>query len=254
MRYTYGTGDTAVTRLRTVSDVFDPYSSAFVRKHAPEGISCAVDLGCGPGFSTTMLAMAARAKRTFGIDSSETFLSSAKASFGYDFYHYDVTLTPLPVKADLIYCRFLLSHLADPVELIDDWLRELAPGGLLLLEEVEDIRTDVEVFQRYLEVNTELVASQNARLFVGEEIAAGNYSHAALVNEPVYVPVSVTSAAAMFYPNTVSIWEEEESVLNRLSPDERVDIASALRHLAESSPEADTVQWTMRRMVFPRAC
>jgi len=41
----------------------------------------------------------------------------------------------------VIYARFLLAHLPEPGVLAHAWAGELAPGGLLILEEVEWIRT-----------------------------------------------------------------------------------------------------------------
>ncbi|MCA1739805.1 MAG: class I SAM-dependent methyltransferase [Actinobacteria bacterium] len=51
--------------------------------------------------------------------------------------------TPLPHggEADLIHARLLLTHLPRPETAVEDWLTQLAPGGLLVLQEVERIET-----------------------------------------------------------------------------------------------------------------
>ena len=43
-------------------------------------------------------------------------------------------------QPDLIYARFLASHLPEPEQAISGWAKELEPGGLLLVEEVDSIR------------------------------------------------------------------------------------------------------------------
>lgn len=153
-----------------------------------------------------------------------------------------------------MYCRFLLSHLRSPAALVDLWLDELSPGGLLLLEEVEDIDTGIEVFQRYLEVNRGLVASQNAQLYVGGILGGSEYAHTSLVNEIAVLPIDNARAAAMFYPNTISIWEEDEYVLQSLTAAERHEISDGLRELALSGGGPTGIVWKMRRMVIPKAC
>jgi trans-aconitate 2-methyltransferase len=255
MRYTYGTNETALRRLKTVSEVFDHQSSAFIRKQIPVSPKCSIDLGCGPGFSTLMLAGAARAMRTCGLDNSEEFLGAARAACSScDFFHHDVTKAPFPVMADLMYCRFLLSHLRSPASLVDLWLGELAPGGLLLMEEVEDIDTGIEVFQRYLEVNQGLVASQNARLYIGGVLAGSEYTYPPMVNEIVSLPIDNAHAASMFYPNTISIWEKEKYVLDSLTREERREISEGLRNLAESGGGQTAITWKMRRIAILKAC
>jgi trans-aconitate 2-methyltransferase len=255
MRYTYGTDETALQRLRSVAEVFNPHSTNFILGLAIDSAQCAVDLGCGPGFSTRMLARAGRAKRTCGIDNAGEFLRAAKDScISCDFIDHDVTELPFPVKADLMYSRFLLSHFASPAALANRWLGELASGGLLLMEELEGIETDVEVFQRYLEINRGLVASQRARLYVGGELAGARYDYPVTVNETVSLPVDNARAAAMFYPNTINIWEEEDYVRRSLAAAERREISDVLRKLAGSNSDQSEIVWKMRRIAILKAC
>ena len=81
----------------------------------------ALDLGCGPGFTTRLLSRIARPERTVGVDRSEAFLSRARASSaaGEEYVAADVAVVPLQIarlgeRPDLIYARFLASHLPEP--------------------------------------------------------------------------------------------------------------------------------------------
>jgi trans-aconitate 2-methyltransferase len=77
--YSFGETDLAADRLRVVAQVFDPNSEAFVSETVLERPRLAVDLGCGPGFTTRFLSRVPRSDRTVGVDRSETFLSRARA-------------------------------------------------------------------------------------------------------------------------------------------------------------------------------
>ncbi len=73
MRYTFANNQTAAERLQKVSEIFNPYSTAFIRKYANKPLISAVDLGCGPGYTTQMLNMASNSKETYGFDNSDEF-------------------------------------------------------------------------------------------------------------------------------------------------------------------------------------
>ena len=60
----------------------------------------------------------------------------------------DLVVDALP-PADLVYARYLLSHLPDPEGRVDEWRRALRPGGRLLIEENTGLRISHPVFRRY---------------------------------------------------------------------------------------------------------
>src|SRR5205085_1016437 len=77
----------------------------------------ALDLGCGPGFTTRLIADTVRCDRIIGLDSSKAFIELARANSGerLSFFEHDVTATPFPCRpANLIFSRFLLTHLHRP--------------------------------------------------------------------------------------------------------------------------------------------
>ncbi len=251
MRYTFGTSETALRRLGKLAEIFNPSSREFVKKYLAHPVNAVIDLGCGPGFTTQMLSTAARSGAFYGFDNSEEFLVSARElSSGGVFVNHDITKTPFPLAADALYLRFVLSHLLYPVELLNRWSREMRHDGIMLVEEVEAIETDSDVFKRYLSINNALVASQGAQLFIGKTLAHGTYDAQVSLNECVSLPVSNSDAAAMFYPNTVSIWEKEAYVRDTVSAGERKDISSALRAVMQSGDKCCGITWKMRRLVL----
>ena len=57
-----------------------------------------------------------------------------------------------------------VAHLADPAGALAGWSTQLAPGGLLLVEEVERIRTGQPALGGYLEVAAALLAARGHAL------------------------------------------------------------------------------------------
>lgn len=176
--YSFGETNLAAERLRIVSEVFDSTSEAFLCETVRNRPRLAIDLGCGPGFTTRLLSRIARPERTVGVDRSEAFLSRARASAvaGEEYVAADVAGMPLRIagvhaQPDLIYARFLASHLPQPEQAISDWAKELEPGGLLLVEEVDSISTNVAAFDAYLRIVSELLAQHGNELFVGARLA-----------------------------------------------------------------------------------
>ncbi|MCB4792132.1 MAG: class I SAM-dependent methyltransferase [Elusimicrobia bacterium] len=254
MRYTFGTSETASQRLQKISEIFNPHSMDFIRDNIRSPITSALDLGCGPGFTTHMLSMAVNTKQVYGLDNSEEFLIKAMDRFSQCiFIRHDAKKIPFPINPDIMYMRFVLSHLANPVRLINMWINEINDGGMILIEEMEGIDTGVELFKRYLKINTGLVNSQGASLYVGKELSKGRYNADVLINECIELPVKNCDAAAMFYPNTISIWQKERYVLNNCSCKERKEISEGIKKIMNSNDGRTGTTWKMRRIVLRRS-
>src|SRR4051812_38920743 len=158
--YTYGDSVVAGDRLAMIATIFGPTTAEFLRRDAladprPD-VALAVDLGCGPGYTTALLHDVVAARRTVGLERSDAFVLRARVEHGVDgveFLPHDVTVVPFPVgSAEVLFARYLLAHLPDPVAVRDRWLTQVAPGGRLLLEEIDHIDTTIDTFTRYLEV------------------------------------------------------------------------------------------------------
>jgi len=253
MRYTFGTSDTASNRLEEIARFFNPLSIQFIRKYVQQPVGSVIDLGCGPGFTTSMLAQALKFDKVYGIDSAPHFLKMAKERFPqFTFVEHDVTKTPFLVRADVMYSRFLLSHLRDVVKIVNGWAGELFDRGILIIEELEDIDTEVPVFQKYIKINIGLVASQGAELYVGKVLTDGVYQANVVCNEPFEIPVENYKAATWFYPNTTTIWDQEKYVLDITTPGERKEISDELLRIKEARDTRKGSTWKLRRLVLKR--
>ena len=75
--------------------------------------------------------------------------------------------------AEVIFVRLLLTHLRDPLAAVALWRERLAPGGVLLLEEVESIATEERALARYLDLQEEMLHANDNTLEIGAELDAG---------------------------------------------------------------------------------
>jgi trans-aconitate 2-methyltransferase len=174
-RYLYGDSDVAADRLAIVAKVFELTTRAFLERCGPRGAALAVDLGCGPGYTTRLLHEVLRPLRTLGLDQSEAYVARAGigAPEGVAFAVHDARAVPLPVSpADLVYCRLLLAHLNRPPDVVARWATQVRPGGALLLDELEDISSGDAAFTRYLDIAQAVVASEGSTLFAGPVLDA----------------------------------------------------------------------------------
>lgn len=95
----------------------------------------AVDLGCGPGNSTALIAARFPDAEVIGLDTSPAMLESARARLpGLSFALADAA-TWVPERApDLIYANAVLQWLPDHATLLPRLFGLLAPGGVLAVQ------------------------------------------------------------------------------------------------------------------------
>lgn len=107
------------------------------------GWSC-LDIGCGGGDVTFELARrVGPAGRAVGVDLDETKLEIARQEgreqglSNLAFEARDVTAWEPSEPFDVIYTRFLLTHLGDPSGLLAAMRRHLRPGGTIVVEDID---------------------------------------------------------------------------------------------------------------------
>jgi len=266
--YAFGDGPAAARRLDLLAELFEPASRTFLERVAglarsagrgaglaerPPGL--AVDLGCGTGRTTRLVAEVLRPDRTLGLDQSAFFvaLAARSAGPGLGFAVHDVTRVPFPCPpTDVLYGRLLLSHLPDPGAVLAAWATQLVPGGLLLADEVEWIHTDLPALRGYLEVAGALLASRGHTLEVGPVLAR-------LPDPPGLVrrgdgighlAPPAARAAAMFALN-LAVWRGE-AVRAGVATARRLDrLAADLAAVADGEVDG-SIRWELRQLVLER--
>jgi trans-aconitate 2-methyltransferase len=250
-RYAFGDSEMAARRLAEVAAVFEAPTRAFLGRAAGGSeMGTAVDLGCGPGHTTELLDRCLRPRRLAGLDRSEAFLERARRRVpSADFHVRDVTATPLPTgPADLLFARFLLTHLPLPGQVVAAWATQLAPGGLLMLDEVEWIRTRDPALAGYLRVVAAVLEARGHRLEVGPVLDAlpDPPGLERDTSEVAVHQVDPARAAAIFRHN-LSVWRHD--------PDARALTGTALldrlaRDLA--GQRTTPITWGLRQIAWRR--
>jgi trans-aconitate 2-methyltransferase len=117
----------AGTRTRAAADLL-----ARVPLESPSSV---VDLGCGPGNSTELLARRWPHAAITGVDSSAEMLASARAALpGVSWVQADVGTWSPEGKADLLFANAVLHWLPDHAALLPRLMDRLAPGGALAVQ------------------------------------------------------------------------------------------------------------------------
>lgn len=257
MAYLFGDTRMAADRLELLADMFAPCSRKFLSHSAPDKLDLAVDLGCGVGHTTGMLASALNPKRTVGLDSSEAFIAQAIANApdpSATFALHNVTEVPFPVgPCDVIFCRFLLSHQTNAPALVATWATQLAPGGRLLLEETESIHTDLEPFGRYIEIVTAMLADGGQTLCVGGDLHAMT-PPAGTTRLPgeIGVTPATTDVAARLFAMNIRTWKHNRFIQAAYPADEIDDLQHRLEALAQTPTDRHEIEWRLRQVVFER--
>ena len=255
-RYLFGDSDVAAHRLRVLSEVFAESSRRFLRAAAPDRPGLAVDVGCGPGYTTRLIADVLRPRRTVGIDRSEAFITEARRAGGNNVSYlvHDAAAVPFPVgPADLIYARFVATHLGDPTVTIRSWATQLVPGGRLLLDETDSISTANRVLSRYLTITTALLDHQSNTLYVGPTLS--NVAAPGLLRSKIdtvrRLRVPDRRAATMFRLN-LETWRDHPFVADTYGAAAIRRLADELETEAGAAGAAATTEWGMRQIAFER--
>jgi trans-aconitate 2-methyltransferase len=254
--YLFGDSDTAARRLELLARVFAGSTREFVARAADRRYTYAVDLGCGPGFTTHLIANTLRCDHALGLDMSARFIELARqnANERVSFELHDVCTVPFPGAApDLVFCRFLLTHLKDPANTLAKWASQLTPDGLLLVQETEAISTPHPVFSSYLEIVEAMLASHSNLLYAGPIVAAmesaGKFTR--VRSRLVRLPIKNHLAARMFLMN-MKAWKDGPFIRASYAGDAIRKIEASLTEIARRAGSRSDIEWTLRQMTLRR--
>ena len=254
--YAFGDTGLAARRLARLASIFEESSAAFMRRSVDFRPRLAVDLGCGPGYSTSLVANTLKPERTVGLDNSESFLAHARttACEGVSFQLHDITTTPFPTGlCDVMFGRFELTHLQNPETVLQLWGGQLSAGGRLLIEEVEYIDTADPMLNSYLDMQQAMLEQQGNALYIGPLLDATVDSATVKrrASEVQALGVPANQAAAMFLMN-FGVWRYNGFVQRTYGAAALDDLEGHLRAVAEGRIENAPVEWGLRQIVMER--
>src|SRR5262245_41296765 len=140
--YVLATGKAAANRLRILHSLYGPGARrALLQAGIHPGMSVA-DIGCGVGMVTALLAeLVGPTGQVVGVDFSGAQIAQARElapseCSNVSFVEASATNTGLPHESfDLVYCRFLLIHLTEPMQALREMHNLLKPNGILVCED-----------------------------------------------------------------------------------------------------------------------
>lgn len=137
-------GNEGSTRLDILSRTIEKSTENFLKTTGLTGVKNCLDLGCGTGKVSMMIAkLIGDQGQVLGLDINELNIKAAIKSAkiqqidNVNFEVFDAYQLNSGTTYDVIYSRFLLSHLANPRTVLENALQSLTPGGKLLLEETD---------------------------------------------------------------------------------------------------------------------
>jgi trans-aconitate methyltransferase len=251
--YTFGDSALASERLRIVADVMAPPMRALLARVDGAAVHDIVDLGCGPGHTSRLLAECFPNASVTGVDQSRAYVEEAASNAPADcrFVVADVGAEPLPgTPADLVYARYLLSHLPDVGSYVTRWCYALNPGGSLVLEEPESITSTDPDFAAYERVAALLVQSTGAPFYAGPSIAALVVPDGVerVHDETVAIDITAGQAAAMFWRNARA-WDRDALARAGQEPAAVQQLSDRLR-ARENDPTLGVFDWRQRQTIF----
>jgi SAM-dependent methyltransferase len=144
MRYVIRGGEGGYERLQQLArDRWPDTAALFEQAGLSPGMRC-IDLGCGGGQVTLEIArLVAPGGSVVGVDMDQIKLDLARRAAAerglanVGFRQLNVRDWDEPGGYDAVYCRVLLQHLSEPVELLGRMWAAVRPGGVLIVEDAD---------------------------------------------------------------------------------------------------------------------
>jgi trans-aconitate 2-methyltransferase len=255
--YTFGDSAPAAARLALLAELFADTTTGFLRRLPQNSPRMVVDLGCGPGFTTELLRDVLaldRADRVIAVDSSPAFVRAAAQRLGESAVVVAADVMDLPgaiAEADLLFARFLLTHLAEPKRALQAWVGRLAPHGVLAVEEVESISAEEPVLAAYLDLQRLMLSANGHLLEVGPLIAETAHQNGwAFRSEIVGFTPPVPIVARMFAMN-FKTWRSHPAVAEHARPKELDDISDGLAAVS-ATEVTSSITWQLRQLAITK--
>ena len=249
--YTFGDDDRASRRLARLAAAYEAETRELIARAIAGRPALALDLGCGPGWTTLLVHQASGAARTVGLDVSDRFVEEARRRHStLEFMVADIAQAVPVGGADFLFARFLLTHLARPADALAAWAAAAAPGARLALHETEAITSEHPALARYYELVAAMQAHHGQVLAVGAlldgALAATNWrvieSRALALEKPAMVMAEIHAA-------NLRTWRTVPFARDTFDPHELDALERSLDAIAEGSDPAPPVRNLARQVI-----
>src|SRR5437870_4636817 len=237
-------------RLRILGRVMHASSMALLDRLGPrDGLAC-LDVGCGGGDATLELALrVAPHGKVVGVDIDETKLEIARHEAQQQgvanvvFQLSDIREASGESEFDIVYSRFLLTHLSDPAGIVRAFYANLRPGGVLGVEDIDFsgyfTHPKYQAFARYHELYCATVSRRGGDPNIGPRLPLllkrCGFEH---VGVSIVQPVGTEGEAKLINPITM------ENIADAVLADglaTREEIDGVVRELYQFAADPNTV-------------
>ena len=255
-RYTFGDTDEAGLRLKRLAETYETETRELLERGRVEAPELAVDLGCGPGWSTSLLRGFLNPVRTVGLDASERYVAEARRTHGpgLEFQVHDITRAPFPVKApDVLFCRFLLTHLRSPHDALAVWAGIASANCTLLIHETETLETDDPTLHRYYQLLAQLQQHYGQTLFVGRLLEQSlDGSGWRVIDDRRRALEKPVARMAQLHLANLRTWRQDDYALEAFDTAEIDALEASLSELSQDSAHGGMVTSGARQIIARR--
>lgn len=225
-------------RLRILARVMGPSTSSLLDRLGDLSGTRCLDAGCGGGDVTRELAgRAGSGGHATGIDLDETKLALCREENAglrnIEFRAARVGEDDIGGPYDVVYSRFLLTHLTDPAAAVRQFHGALRPGGLIALEDIDFSGYFAHPFsaahRKYADLYTRVVRLRGADPDIGPRLPSLLLQHGFTgVEVSVVQPMALTGEIKLMAPITTEAISEAVVAAGLASAEEVAALAQEL--------------------------
>ena len=247
LRYAIRGGEEGKKRLDVLARVLLPTTAQLLdRAGLIRGMKC-LDVGCGGAHVTRLMAgIVGPEGRVVGTDTDAVILGLAEEEVeaakitNVKFQQLDACACLWHNEFDVVYARFLLSHLNDPENCLAAMVEACASGGTIVIEDTDFAGSFsypiCAAYERYKELYQELLQRRGGDANIGPRLPA--MLHNAGVQEielNVIQPAHIHGEGKLMAPLTMSRISEALIAEGLADEDEMQQILTDLNQLAADS-------------------
>jgi len=202
-------------RLRILGRVMASSSAALFDRLALRDGQVCIDVGCGGGDASLEIARRVAPRgRVVGMDLDEVKLQIAREEAALqnvpnvEFHHLDFRDHVADGAYDVVYARFLLTHLSDPTAALRAFFAYVKPGGTIAVEDIDFsghfTYPPSHAAERYFELYRATVHRRGGDPDIGPKLPALLFDAGFdEVDVAVVQPVGLTGEAKLLNPLTL---------------------------------------------------
>lgn len=186
--YLISVGEADRQRLDALGATFNPTSMQVITTYSSAKNPKILDVGCGNGCLTNLIAKTLKNCLVVGVDKSQEQIDTSKKTANEeglnniswdlcDVYNLNELQQKHPQLFDVVHSRFVLTHLPEPEKAADQMLSMVKSGGVLIIEESGDRKKFKGTLPKCIEAWVRMVRLQYQMQQCHKDTCDKVYSH-----------------------------------------------------------------------------